>query len=804
MTLKVLNSRLLITVAVAALLASGCGGPEARKQKSLEASQAFLEENNLEKARVELRNVLQIDPNDAEARYLSGVVAERLQNVRQAAGHYRGALDVAENHAEARAALARIYVVAGLPAEAIKILAESPEPIESSADLLAVRGAARAQLGLLDDALSDAEAAVAASPANERALALYAGVLARIERTTDAANVLEDGIAALPESVDLRIARAVMAEDAGEPEIAERLYKEVVDIQPESAMYAYQLSGFYERQERYDVAEQSLRDAATRVEDPRSVRARLVTFLETRVGAAAAEKELLRMKSDNTLEREASLMLAAHYQRNNRLDLARAELEALAATDPRGPDGETARSRLAVLLIRQGDRDTAVRLLEETLEANPRAFEALQARAGLSLAENRPDDAIVDLRVMLRDQPESAAIHQSLAQAHLLKGDTALAEESFRNAVQGEPENLDARIRLAQFLAQTNKYEQAIDLVRTVVVSEPGNISARETAFRISASAQRWDDALSWADSILDLDESNALARYLRGIAHEGRGEVDVALEEYAAALDLQPVFTEALAAWSRILVRKNDLDPVIEKVNAALAVDPDNAALGNLKGEVLLNAGSIDEARQAISHVIETTPGWWLPYRTMARSYVRTAPEDAVAVLQDGIQRSNAPVNLAIELATLYEQLEQFEDAISVYENLIESNRQSDLIANNLAMLLANYRSDDDSLQTAGELTRTFSTSLNPAYLNTFGWVRLKSGELQTALPVLERAAELSPDSAIMQYHLGIAHLESGDREQARVHLAKALELQEEFPGAEEARQVLDDIQSAPAAQKS
>ena len=646
MTLKVLNSRLLITVAVAALLASGCGGPEARKQKSLEASQAFLEENNLEKARVELRNVLQIDPNDAEARYLSGVVAERLQNVRQAAGHYRGALDVAENHAEARAALARIYVVAGLPAEAIKILAESPVPIESSADLLAVRGAARAQLGLLDDALSDAEAAVAASPANERALALYAGVLARIERTIDAANVLEDGIAALPESVDLRIARAVMAEDAGEPEIAERLYKEVVDIQPESAMYAYQLSGFYERQERYDVAEQSLRDAATRVEDPRSVRARLVTFLETRVGAAAAEKELLRMKSDDALEREASLMLAAHYQRNNRLDLARAELEALAAADPRGPDGETARSRLAVLLIRQGDRDTAVRLLEETLEANPRAFEALQARAGLSLAENRPDDAIVDLRVMLRDQPESAAIHQSLAQAHLLKGDTALAEESFRNAVQGEPENLDARIRLAQFLAQTNKYEQAIDLVRTVVVSEPGNISARETAFRISASAQRWDDALSWADSILDLDESNALARYLRGIAHEGRGEVDVALEEYAAALDLQPVFTEALAAWSRILVRTNDLDPVIEKVNAALAVDPDNAALGNLKGEVLLNAGSIDEARQAISHVIETTPGWWLPYRTMARSYVRTAPEDAVA----GLARRDSTVQRASE----------------------------------------------------------------------------------------------------------------------------------------------------------
>jgi len=140
------TSRLVFAVLIAAVIA-GCGGPEARKEKSLEASRAFLADNNLDKARVELRNVLQIDPNDAEARYLSGVVAERLENTRQAAAHYRGALDIAPGHEKARAGLAKIYIGAGLPGEAIKIVEEGYSEANPSAELLAVRGAAKAQLG---------------------------------------------------------------------------------------------------------------------------------------------------------------------------------------------------------------------------------------------------------------------------------------------------------------------------------------------------------------------------------------------------------------------------------------------------------------------------------------------------------------------------------------------------------------------------------------------------------------------------------------------------------------------------------
>ena len=797
-------AKMTVAAAVMAGFLMACGGPDARKQKSLTASQAFLEEGNLDKARIELRNVLQIDPNDAEARYLSGVVAERLENIRQAAGHYRGTLDIASDHVEARAALARIHVVAGLPNEAIEIVTESPSPVESSADLLAVRGAARAQLGAIDDALRDAEQSVALDANNERAIALYAGVLARLQQVPEAEAVLDSGIETLPESIDLRIARAVMAEEHVDLDLAESLYREVVELAPSRAMYVYQLAGYYERHEDIAAAEQVLRDSIGSVDDAPGLRARLVTFLESRVSPEAAEAELKKMQADSALASEAGIMLAAHYQRNGRLPEARAELEKVAAEDPRSANGETARSRLAVLMIRQGDRQAAVALLEEILEQNPRAFEALSARAGLALSENRPDDAIVDLRVMLRDRPDSAAIHQSVAQAHLLKGDYSLAEESLRNAVRAEPGNLDVRVKLAQFLAQTNEHEQAIDLIRTVVVSEPGNISARETAFRIFASTQQWSEALQWADSILAIDESSSLAYYLRGIALEGAADPDGALDAYSTAIELRPEFAEALAAWSRIMIRRGSTDQVVERLDKALAITPDNPAIGNLRGEVLLNAGRTDEARETLAQVIETSGGWWLPYRTLARSYVEAEPERAIEVLEKGLAEVAAPANIGIELATLYERLERVDDAIGVYEKMIAANRHSDLIANNLAMLLATYREDQESLARADELTRTFATSMNAAFLNTFGWVRLKSGEVETALPVLEKAVEMSPESAIMRYHLGIAHLENGSPDIARQHLVKALELESEFPGSDRVRDTLADIEPADAGQNT
>src|SRR4249920_2973532 len=69
-------------VVVLLLAVIGCGGPEERKAKYLARAQDYIQDGNLPKARVALRNVLKIDPKDPEAYFFFAEVEEKEKNWR--------------------------------------------------------------------------------------------------------------------------------------------------------------------------------------------------------------------------------------------------------------------------------------------------------------------------------------------------------------------------------------------------------------------------------------------------------------------------------------------------------------------------------------------------------------------------------------------------------------------------------------------------------------------------------------------------------------------------------------------------
>ena len=87
---------------------AGCGGAKGRFTSHMQRGEQYLENGVLDKASVELRNALQIDPGDAQARYLYGVVAERRGDLREALGSYQAAIESNPDYSRARAALARL------------------------------------------------------------------------------------------------------------------------------------------------------------------------------------------------------------------------------------------------------------------------------------------------------------------------------------------------------------------------------------------------------------------------------------------------------------------------------------------------------------------------------------------------------------------------------------------------------------------------------------------------------------------------------------------------------------------------
>jgi Flp pilus assembly protein TadD len=181
------------------------------------------------------------------------------------------------------------------------------------------------------------------------------------------------------------------------------------------------------------------------------------------------------------------------------------------------------------------------------------------------------------------------------------------------------------------------------------------------------------------------------------------------------------------------------------------------------------------------------------VPYRTLGAT--RIAAKDipgAIAAYQEGIKLAPAEPRLISELAELYQSQGRADEAIACYEEGYRQNPRSQLLANNLAMLLVTYRTDQKSLDRARDLTEGFVSSNNSSLLDTRGWVHFKRAEYSQALTELERAAQHSPQSQEIRYHLGMAEVRSGLTDRARSDLESAVAGSANFTGSGEARTVL------------
>ncbi len=784
---------LLLTALVAA-----CGGAEGRKVRYLEKGQEYFAASNYEKARIELRNALQIDPNDANIRYQVGRVAEKLNNPREAVGHYQAAIDLDPNLMTARAALGRLYLLGGLPDKAMDLaepgLTQQPE----NAQLLTVRGAAKAQLGDVPGAFEDAEAAVKLAPADEYAVALLASLYRQNARSDRAIEVVRAGIEQLPRSTDLRVVLADLELAHERTAEAEAQLAKVIELQPKELSHRYRLARFYMLTKNPAAAERALRDAVNASPDNVDAKVALVELIATNQGVVPAEAEMKAFAAQDTDDGKLQLALARFYETHARADDAKGVYRKVIEVQETKPDGLLARNRLAAVLMQQGQVDEARKLIDEVLQENARDSDALILRGNLALARGDAPAAIADLRAVLRDQPNAVPVMRALARAHLRNNEVALAEETLRSAAQANPADRDVRRELSQLLTQSGRPEQARPVLEQLVSEQPGDVVGLEALFRVQAATKDLQAARASARDIARVRPDLPLGPYLEGTIDEAEQKLDAAVAAYERALAIQPSAGEPLTALVRVALLRKQPEQALARLDETIAEQPDNVIARNLKGELLTTRGQLAAAVSAFDDAITRAPKWWLPYRGLALAHLAGKQNDAaIAAFERGIRQTGA-AGLATDLASLYERLARPEDAIRIYEGMVGREPESVTALNNLAMLLVSYRSDQASLDRAQQLTARLAHVGEPAILNTRGWVKFKRGEFEESLPLLQEAVDKSPESPLMRYHLGMAQLRTGNRAAAKQNLEAAVAAGRSFHGVNDAQAALAEIKRA------
>jgi Tfp pilus assembly protein PilF len=786
-----------LVLALLALGAVGCSGPEARKDKYRARAQQHMDQKNWAKARVELRNALKIDPKDPESHFLAAEVESREGNWRNAFGDYLKVVELDPRHREALIRLGRFYLAAGdadrAGTMADRVLADHPGDV--SAEVLKV--AIMARSGNLNDAVAKAEAIRDAHPDDAEAAGVVATLYASQGRERDAEAELRRGLDTHPRDVTLLNAlSAILLKQNRRPD-AEQVLRQIIEIEPDEFQHRVKLAAASEDPTK---GEAVLRDAITQNPKDEQRRLALAEFLATRAHDKKRTETAL-VEARKALPKSSKIVaaLGRFYEAEQRVDDARVLYEDIVASINDGPQRQEAQAKLAALDLAEGSREKAEVRLAAVLEENPLAADALLLRARIALGRGDATAAVQDLRTVLRDQPDSVEAHALLGHAHAALGEGALARESLDKAAALDPRRADVRRALVRLDASEGRSREARTQLDALLKDGPADVETLRMALSLDVADKDWARAEQTLARLKSAGETPVNVAMTEARIAQARNQSDRARAAFERAAALDPDNGEPLLALTELDMKAGRVDQVHARLTRLIAERPEHPYAHGILGSVLRAKKDDAAAEREFRDATRIKPDWLVPWVNLAGlKSAQGQPDAAVAVLESGIAANPRSDELRLLLAGLLNERGDVEQTIAQYDAILKENPKSVIAANNLAQLLADRKGDPQSLARALSLAKGFEDrTASPALLDTAGWVYLKVGQTKDALRLLTAAAKQLPEEPVVNYHLGMAHHRDGDLRKAETYLAKSLKTGRQFTGADEARTLLASLRS-------
>jgi tetratricopeptide (TPR) repeat protein len=758
------------------LLLLACGGAEERKAKYLASGKALMEQADYAKARLELRNVLKIDPKDVGALYLLGQLEEKQQNWRKAYAYYQQVVELDSSHVDARLKLAQIYLLSNDADKALEQVTEVLKLAPDKSDALVMRGIIAGRKGDNEAAFRDASQVLEKDPANIPAATVLSANYEAKGDLTNAIAVLERSSSQNPKEASLQLLLARLYEKSGQSEKSAQALKQIIALQPQEFSHRLRLARYYNAHGQQAEAEQILRDAIAADATAVPPKLALIELIGKQQGFEAAEQSLRGFIEQEPKNHTLRFGLADLYRSAQREQQVMEVYREIIKLDGEGKEGIKARNSLAGYLLAQKKVDEADTLTSEVLKADPKNQDGLINRAAVALVREQPDAAITDLRAVLKEQPNAIRAMRLLARAHLQKKEVELARDTLQKALQSAPQERELYLELAQISLESGDAKAAIATLEQLNQALPNDQDGLRRLAELQLNDKQWGSARETAEKLKAAFPDQPLGYYLAGLSHQGEQVFETSIKEFQQALDRSPNAIEPLVAISRSYLALNQVDAALANLEKTLKQNPQHSVALNLKGEILLGKRDHAAAEAAFRRAIEVSPKFPAPYLNMAKlQMARKEPQQAAAVLKQG-HEATGEMMLWLQLANLYEASGQVDQAINEYRAILASSPQIEVAANNLAALLSD-RDNPTLLKEALTLAKQFENSKNPLYRDTLGWVYYRHGDMAQAIAHLEEAQRLAPNVAVINYHLGLSYQNAGRTEEAKARLRAALE---------------------------
>ncbi|MCG8565113.1 MAG: tetratricopeptide repeat protein [Desulfobacterales bacterium] len=756
----------LIFVVVLCLSLAGCASDQEKSKKFIQEGQAYLDSGEYNKAVIQLQNAVELTPQSPEG---YGLLAKAYLQLGDAQKGFQNLLrqeTLSPDDHDLAAQVGSFYLLARQPEEAKrrmeKVLAQDPKHAPSLFLKAGLMTQARERLDL--------------------------ETLERISK------IYQDILDIDPAQTRAHLALARAKASLGDFDTAEIHLKKALELEPDNNVNYQTLFNFYRARKDIKAAEQVIADLIDRKPmeaDPHIIMGNY-HFSRRDYEKARTEYRIALEKDSNNLTPYMKLAQVADFM--GEYPEAEQLLEKAVSLNP---ENFAVQTTLAEFYFSRGRQEQSQAILDKIMTQRPDFLPAKVLQGKLMARNNRLDEAIDIFRTLVQEEPNSPNFNFLLGKALAQNGEVAQANSAITKAIELNPTFIPARILLARNQFKSGDFFLAETHINRILDLQPKHYPANILLGNIRMASKEFNQARKIFTQLIQANPNNPLAYYRLGIVDRIERQFPAAEDRFQMALDLNPnlmdVFTslvelfmvqkkfdQAIAACDRQLAR-TDKAPVVEAV-----------AL-NLKGNVHHVTGKTAQATEAFQASIQANPKFIPPYRALARILMAKGESAQAIATYEALSR-HAPKLAAPHslIGTIYEQQKQLEKAETYYKKALELDTNHVPALNNLAYI---YASQNRNLDQALDLARRARKNAgeNPAIMDTLGWVYYQKALYDSAIQEFEACIRKSPKNPIFHYHLGLAFNKLGRMEKSRAALKRALELNPDFPGAQEARTLLN-----------
>jgi len=802
--------RFLAVALLSALLLTACESDEEKAERYYQSGLALLEEGDVDRALVELRNVFNHNGFHKEARALYAQTVLDQGNVPEAYSQYLRLIEQYPDTLDVRQVLGELAITTGNWEEverhggaALELAPDDPRSRALGATI-AYRAA------VLDEdseaeaaALDEARAVLDLLPESIPAMRLLIDAQVQGRTPTAALPLLDRALEVEPDSIEFRVLKFRVLAQAEREDEAEEVLEALYALAPDNEEIRETLVQWYLAREDYDAAEEVLRALAGPRDGAPGGHLTVVQFLRAARGIDEARAELNALiaanEGDSVVDLYRSILATLDFETGAQ-EPAILALQEIVEQAEETDQTRRIKNILARMLMQTGNPVGARALVEEVIAEDSTNVDALMMRAQFLIDEDLPDEAISDLRTAQSQAPRDPAVLTLMAQAHERAGSRELAGERLALAVDVSGAGVEESVRYATFLRQGGRAQAAETVLQDARRANPGSPEV------ISALADLWLETEKWNDLqglLFQLEAANsepaqALADRIRTamlVSQNRADDVMSLLQDQTAegTEGLRNVVTIVMAQ-----VRAGKTEEARQFLDSELAENPDAFELRLVDGALLQMTGDLDAAEAVMRGLFEEFPDRELPARMLYSLLMTNERQDeAFEVLDTALEAQPQNGVLLWIKASNLERLGDIDGAIAVYETMYAANSGNTIVANNLASLLASHRSDAESLERAYAVARRLRGQDVPAFQDTYGWIVARRGDHEEALTYLESAARGLPQDPLVQYHLGMTYLALDRVDEARETLTRALEIAGDsaLPQFQEARETLEGL---------